>query len=71
VKGEPIIGIDPELSISDQKIMNVVFKSRNEIMKLEKVYPEILKNHYFWEFMEERSHNPYVNRPSKGFGIEV
>lgn len=66
-----LLFIDPELSISEQKIMNVVFKSRNEIRKLEKVYPEILKDPYFWEVVEELSHNPYVNRPSKGFGMEV
>jgi len=35
---EPNIGYDPELPRSEQKIINVVFKDRQEIMTMEKVY---------------------------------
>ncbi|CAG7651802.1 hypothetical protein PAESOLCIP111_06390 [Paenibacillus solanacearum] len=70
VNGEPTIGYEPELPRNEQKIMDVVYKGREEIMELEKVYPEVMKHDYFWKVMKEESHNPYVNRPSKGFGKE-
>ncbi|QHW34027.1 NUDIX hydrolase [Paenibacillus rhizovicinus] len=67
---EPIIGHDPELQASEQKIMDVAFKDREEIMTMEKVYPEVIKHSDFWDVVTEESHNPYVNRPSEGFGLE-
>ncbi|TMV50674.1 NUDIX hydrolase [Paenibacillus mesophilus] len=67
---EPKIGYDPELPSNEQKIMDVVYKSREEIKGLDKLYPEVLKHDYFWKVVKEESHNPYVNRPSKGFGVD-
>lgn len=70
VNEQPIIGYDPELPMNQQKIMNVEFKHREEIRQMDKVYPEVLKHDYFWQVIREETHNPYVNRPSKGFGME-
>jgi ADP-ribose pyrophosphatase YjhB (NUDIX family) len=70
VGGRMTIGYDPELPPNEQKILDVVYKSKEEIMKLEKVYPEVMKYDYFWEVIRSQSHDPYVNRPSKGFGVD-
>ncbi|QHT63180.1 NUDIX hydrolase [Paenibacillus lycopersici] len=66
--GAPIVGYDPELPENGQKIIDVAYKSRDEIQRLEKVYPEIMKHDDFWAIMEADAHDPYVTRPSRGFG---
>lgn len=67
--GEKIVGIDPELDADQQKIVAVEYKSRDEIAGLTDVYPEVLAQQYFWDVIRTSSHNPYVNRPTKGFGL--
>lgn len=70
IGGELKIGFDPELPQNEQKILDVVYKSREEIRSLEKVYPEVMRYDYFWNVLQSQSHDPYVNRPSIGFGID-
>lgn len=69
VAGEKTIGFDPELEPHEQKILDVEYLSRDEIKSLPYVYPEVLLHDYFWEVIRAKSHDPYVNRPSIGFGI--
>jgi 8-oxo-dGTP diphosphatase len=68
--GALTVGFDPELPKDEQKILDVVFKSREEIRQLDKVYPEVLKHDRFWTIIQTPSHDPYVIRPSAGFGLE-
>ncbi|GIP31736.1 NUDIX hydrolase [Paenibacillus sp. J2TS4] len=69
IGGDKMIGIDPELEPNEQIIVEVEYKSKEEIKKLPRVYPEILLYDYFWEVIRSSLHDPYVNRPSKGFGV--
>lgn len=69
LNGEMIIGTDPELEPTQQKILNVRFLSKAELQSLPRVYPEVLLDELFWQVIQSASHDPYVNRPSKGFGI--
>lgn len=69
INGEKIVGTDPELDPAQQVITGVEYMSREEIQTLPIVYPEVLLHDYFWETIRSESHDPYVNRPSKGFGM--
>jgi 8-oxo-dGTP diphosphatase len=69
VGGQKIIGYDPELDDIHQKIMDVQFRSKEEIKSIPRVYPEVLLHDEFWEVIRSTSHDPYRTRPSKGFGI--
>lgn len=62
-------GYDPELSEEEQVIIDVAFLSKDELEKLPRVYPEVLRDE-FWEIAEDIN---FLNeiwrvRPTKGFG---
>lgn len=70
IGGQTITGSDPELDADNQVILDVQFKSKEEIKSLPVVYPEVLLDE-FWEVIRTASteHDPWRVRPSKGFGI--
>lgn len=69
IGGEKVTGIDPELEANEQIILHVEYMSKEEIKKQPEVYPEVLAYDYFWEVIRASAHDPYVIRPSKGFGV--
>jgi 8-oxo-dGTP diphosphatase len=62
-------GYDPELSKEEQVILDVAFLSKDELSKLPRVYPEVLRDE-FWEIIEDdnSSNQIWRVRPTKGFG---
>lgn len=69
--GEMHVGYDPEFDSDHQILREVAFLSREEIEKLPKLYPEVLRKE-FWDIIEQGIYNHQVlrERPSKGFGQE-
>jgi 8-oxo-dGTP diphosphatase len=62
-------GFDPELSEKDQVIVDVAFLSKDELDKLPRVYPEVLRDE-FWKIVEDNSllNETWRVRPTRGFG---
>lgn len=71
VKGDLTLGFDPEFDINNQVLSDVKFFTKEEVKKIPRVYPEVLR-HEFWKVIEQGlfNHQVWRKRPSKGFGIE-
>lgn len=50
--GKPVLGKDPEFDDEHQVLREVRFMTREEIEKIQVIYPEYLKDE-FWRFLEE------------------
>lgn len=71
VGGTLKVGFDPELPEDKQVLLDVAFFSRDEILNLGRVYPEVLLDE-FWDILNNLpNHDVYRRRPARGFGIRT
>jgi 8-oxo-dGTP diphosphatase len=71
VGGNLTVGFDPEFDENNQVLNDVKFFTKEEIKKIPRAYPEVLRNE-FWIVVEQGvfNHQVWRKRPSKGFGVE-
>lgn len=65
------LGSDPEFDENNQVLSDIRYFTKEEIMKLPKVYPEVVLDE-FWDIISNYStdYNIFRKRPSRGFGIK-
>lgn len=68
--GKLLLGEDPEFDDNHQVLSDIRYFTKEEIKKLDRVYPEIIKDE-FWDVIESYlpRYKVWRKRPSKGFGM--
>lgn len=68
LSGKIKLGTDPEFDRDNQVLSDIKYFTKEEIMKLPDIYPELIRDE-FWDIVESYniSHNVWRKRPSKGF----
>lgn len=68
IGGSLKVGSDPELPEDEQVLLDAAFFSRDEVLALRRVYPEVLLDE-FWDVLNELPyHETYRTQPARGFG---
>jgi len=71
VGGTLKVGSDPELPQDKQVLLDAAFFSREQVLTLGRVYPEVLLDE-FWEILNHLpTHDLYRTRQARGFGIRT
>lgn len=68
IGGQMTLGMDPEFDEDNQVLSDVGYFSKEDIEKLENIYPEIIRDE-FWHIIEDYMprYKIWRKRPSKGF----
>ena len=71
VSGTLKVGTDPELPDDEQVLLDAAFFSRDQVLTLWRVYPEVLLDE-FWDILNDLpTYDVYRMRPARGFGTRT